>query len=142
MKYRLNPSQKEPVMSAIGRHFESGHPEVAFVYLFGSFAKEESFADVDLGIGLFTEVGSALEEELSHETNLETVVQYPLDVRILNGAPNAFVYNVIKNGKLIVDRDPDYRADFCGQVLKAYFDFAYFRRRYLKDVANARLKTF
>ena len=136
MKHHLNQVNKEKLLSAISQYFDSAHPNIAFVYVFGSFIKEKSFADIDLGICLFNDPDNALETELNLEFEIEKRVQYPIDARILNGAPNTFVYNVIRTGKLIVDRDPDYRADFNGQMLKAYFDFACFRRRYLKDIAQ------
>jgi hypothetical protein len=36
-----------------------------------------------------------------------------------------------------LDKDPNLRADFEGQILKQYFDVAYFQRQYLQEVANA-----
>lgn len=138
MKHQLNQLKKEELIAAIIQYFDGGHLNVAFAYVFGSFIiKEKSFADIDLGICLFNDPDNALETELNYESEIEKRVQYPIDARILNGAPNTFVYNVIRTGKLIVDRDPDYRADVNGQVLKSYFDFAYFRRRYLKDISHA-----
>ena len=65
MRYHLDPSQIEMVISAVGRRFKSGHPELAFAYLLASFAEEQSFADAGLGIGPFSELRSALQDELS-----------------------------------------------------------------------------
>jgi hypothetical protein len=63
----------------------------------------------------------------------------PVDVRVLNGAPLSFQYHVIKDGQVIVDHNPDIRADYEGRVLKQYFDFSRFRMRYLKEVMHAPL---
>ena len=61
----------------------------------------------------------------------------PVDVRILNKAPISFVYHVIKDGIIVVDKNSDLRADFEGLTCKKYFDFRHLRIEYLKEVANA-----
>ena len=43
----------------------------------------------------------------------------------------AIVTDVIRNGKLIIDNDSNQRADFESRVLKEYFDFSRFQKRYL-----------
>jgi len=55
----------------------------------------------------------------------------------LNGAPLSFRYQVIRQGQVILDRDSDLRAAFEGMVFKKYFDFAPFRKRYLKEIGHA-----
>jgi len=71
------------------------------------------------------------------ECKLEKILGCPVDVRVLNYAPLSFCQNVIRQGKVVMDRNPDLRADFEGKVLKQYFDFAPFRRQYLQEVTNA-----
>jgi len=75
--------------------------------------------------------------ELDLENKLEKIVKYSVDVRVLNRAPLSFSQNVIRQRKVILDKDPNLRADFEGQILKQYFDVAYFQRQYLQEVANA-----
>jgi uncharacterized protein len=106
-------------------------------YLFGSFIGADRFSDVDLGLLFKSKVEKVLEFELALEIRLEKLIELPVDVRVLNHAPNSFAQNVIRTSRVIVDRDPGYRAGFEGNVLKQYFDFAYFRRRYLKEVGRA-----
>ena len=65
------------------------------------------------------------------------LIRMPVDVRILNRAPISFVYQVIKGGITIADKNKDLRADFEGLTLKKYFDFQHLRNEYLKEVANA-----
>jgi len=67
--------------------------------------------------------------EIELESNLELQVEFRLDIRVLNQAPISFVQNVIRQSKVIVDKEPNKRSDFENQVLKKYFDFAHFRRR-------------
>jgi len=50
-----------------------------------------------------------------------------------------YVQNVIRHGQIIIDCKPNMRSDFESYILRKYFDFAPFRRRYLAEVINARL---
>ena len=136
-KQYLKASEKEDIVSAISSHLQRECAEIAAAYLFGSFVKEEAFSDIDLGILMNTDFERPLEYELELESRLERILKYPVDIRIINGAPLSFCQNVIRHGRVIVDRDPNLRADFEGQTLKQYFDFARFRRQYLAEVKNA-----
>ena len=83
------------------------------------------------------DLNSPLKFELGLKARLEDLINYPVDLRILNHAPLSFCQNVIRHGKVIIDKDPNLRAEFTGKVLKQYFDFSIFRKRYLNEVINA-----
>lgn len=109
-----------------------------FAYIFGSFTTGDDFNDIDIGIFIAEEkVDSPLSMELELERELEDVLHVPVDVRILNNAPLSFVYNVLKNGVVIVDVDALLRADFEGMVYKKYFDFRHLRNEYLREILHA-----
>ena len=111
---------------------------IAFAYLHGSFVTEERFKDIDVSVYLTSLLSSVLEVELELETELGNVIRkYPLDVRVLNGAPLSFRYNVIRHGFPLVVKDDDARADFVEATLADYFDFAPFRENYLKEVLSS-----
>jgi predicted nucleotidyltransferase len=136
-KQYLKAHEKEDIVSAISSHLQREHKEIAAAYLFGSFVKEEAFSDIDLGVLMNIELERPLEYELELESRLERLFKYSVDIRIINGAPLSFCQNVIRHGRVVVDRDPNLRADFEGHILKQYFDFAPFRRQYLAEVKNA-----
>jgi predicted nucleotidyltransferase len=73
-----------------------------------------------------------MEAELDKE-----VKKYPVEVRVLNNAPLSFRYNVLKHGKPIVVVDDDLRCDFMEATLSNYFDFAPFRKMYLKEAMGS-----
>jgi len=75
--------------------------------------------------------------ELETEGKLQSIIKCPVDVRILKQAPISFSQNVIRTGRIIIDKDPNLRADFETRILKQYFDFSPFQRRYLREVTNA-----
>jgi hypothetical protein len=139
MEHHLEPAEKDYILETITSHFHKHAEDIVFVYLFGSFITERPFSDIDLGIFTSSELSSPLDYELGLESELERIVKYPVDVRVLNRAPLSFCYNVIRCGKLIVDRNRNLRAEFESRVLRAYFDFMPFRRRYLAEVQNAPL---
>ena len=138
-KHTLNPDQKEKLVNTISAYLENNFKEIAAAYLYGSFVSNMPFSDIDLGILVKDDVETTLNFELDLENNLEKIVKYSVDARVLNRAPLSFCQNVIRNRKVILDKDPNLRANFEGQILKLYFDVAYFQRRYLQEVANAPL---
>jgi predicted nucleotidyltransferase len=137
MKHTLPNQQKEKLIANISSFFTRNHTEILVAYIFGSFVNSESFADIDVGLVTRPEPDQPLNYELILENRLEKIVKYPVDIRLLNKAPLAFSQNVFRTGRVILDRDPNFRADFQGMILKKYFDFAPFRRQYLQEVTNA-----
>jgi len=137
MKYTLTKSEKEKIIKEISSHLFQVHAEILFVYIFGSFISMRSFSDIDVGIVTMMDLSKPLAYELELENRLEKTIKYPVDVRILNQAPISFSQNVFRTGRVIIDKNPNIRADFEGRILKQYFDFLPFQQRYLQEVKNA-----
>ena len=137
MKYSITKSEKFRISKKISSYLVHKRKDITFAYLFGSFVSENYFSDIDLGILVGRKSLSALDLEIELERELEQVVRYHVDARVLNNAPISFCQNVIRSGELLLDRDPNMRSDFEGNVLKQYFDFSRFRRRYLSEVIHA-----
>jgi uncharacterized protein len=137
MKKKIESVQKEMVIKNIREILKKVEPEVISAYIFGSFVQEDKFSDIDLALLFKTQIDKPLDFEIALEIILEDSIGYPFDVRVLNDAPLSFCQVVFRNGKLIVDSKPNFRSDFTGNILKQYFDFSYFRQRYLREVLNA-----
>ncbi len=61
---------------------------ILFSYLFGSFALDKQFNDIDVGIFINSVNNkSPLLMEMDIENELEDTVRIPVDVRIINYAP-------------------------------------------------------
>ena len=111
---------------------------IIFAYIFGSFAEDKKFSDIDIGIFISGEKSvDTLDFEIELEEKIQSFTNLPVDVRIINRAPLSFVYNVIKVGILVKDENSSFRADFEGMIFKKYLDFAFYRKQYLKEVVNA-----
>ena len=135
-KYSITKKKKDEIINIISSCLQQ-YGEIVAVYIFGSFNSDKSFADIDLGILIQRQPDKLLEYEMELEIKLNKLVKFEMDVRVLNDAPLSFVQNVLRHGQLIIDINPNRRADFENSVLKKYFDFSRFRRRYLEDVIDA-----
>lgn len=103
-----------------------------FAYAYGSFVKEESFRDIDIGIyikntkeNIFV-VTSDLRTELSRHAREEgaNLTADQFDVKVINDAPFTFLNRVFKEGILLVDLDPDLRTDLIEHVSVKYRECA------------------
>lgn len=137
----MNEPEKSRIVGVIS-DLLSERVEIVFAYIFGSFVSDANFSDIDIGVFVQGIAQPAsLNSELQLERQIESLVHIPADVRILNSAPPSFIFQIIKRSRRVVDKDPNLRAEFEGRILKEYFDFAPFRRRYLEEVGHAPLRS-
>jgi hypothetical protein len=137
MKHTLPTLDRERLSRRIASFLSRQYNEILTAYIFGSFVQVDAFSDIDIGLIVGDVIPNLLEFELTLEDKIRNLVNYHVDVRVLNNAPIAFSQNVFRTGRVILDKNPNFRADFEGLILKKFFDFAPFRRRYLKDVFDA-----
>jgi uncharacterized protein len=135
-RHHRSASEKDRIIERISDFLLTRHKEIIVAYSFGSFLSSEVFSDIDLGLLLHKTPAEPMKYEINLESELENSISHPVDIRILNEAPISFCQATVR-GKVILDRDPNRRADFENRVLKEYFDFSTFRRRYLAEVLNA-----
>ena len=115
----------------------AAHREVVFAYVFGSFLEDRQFRDIDLGVWfLVKQEGDALRDlaDVLRRT-LERKVGMEIDVVPLNTVSDALIYHASR-GELVVDRDGDMRETVITAAWKRYWDFAFKRDAYLRDVAE------
>ena len=96
---------------------------IAAAYLFGSVARGTAGpgSDVDVGI-LYLEDPPLTLEGMGFELEgeLEKLLRLPVQVVVLNRAPVDLTIRVLRDGKLLVDRDRPKRIDF---EVKTRFEF-------------------
>ncbi len=130
--YQIAPGKKEIIINKLKRVIDN-LGGIAFVYLHGSFKNASKFRDIDIALYMNEISGSYLQMELRLEALFSTDIPYPVDVKFLNNAPLSFAYNAIKDGIPIFVADENIRIDFVENTLNKYFDFAPFRKLYLKE---------
>ncbi len=101
----------ETVLTAL-RETLSQVPEVAFAYLFGSAAQGKDFRDLDVALYLIPCPSSPYERfKLAMRIGrlLERSLQprCEVDVRVLNEAPILFRGEVLRTGRLLIERLPE-----------------------------------
>jgi len=99
--------------------------EVVCAYLFGSVARGDASVDSDVDVavllvrspeGWLTDLRFDLEGQIERKTGL------PAQVVVLNDAPPDLVHRVLRDGRLLVDRDPSARIRFEVRARNEYFD--------------------
>ncbi len=111
-------------------------PNVVAAYLFGSRARGDARAtsDIDLAVLLATEpTGAFARLGLGLEAELERGLGHPLQVVVLNGAPVDLVHRVLRDGKLLVDRDRSARIRFEVKARNEFFDLLPILQRYRRQ---------
>ncbi len=117
----------------LGAFFEDDPRGAVAVYLFGSVARNEArpASDVDVGVLFASEPRATLDSPpFALEGDLEAVLGGPVQVVALNRAPADLVHRVLRDGRLVLDRDPAARIRFEVRSRNEYFDLAPIRRLY------------
>ncbi|MEB2343518.1 MAG: nucleotidyltransferase domain-containing protein [Deltaproteobacteria bacterium] len=108
-------------------------PEVLSAWLFGSEARGEAgeHSDVDVAVLYATPPASRLAAgPLDLEGALERALGRPVQLTVLNRAPADLVHRVLRDGRLLLDRDRAARIRFEVERRNEYFDLAPLRARY------------
>lgn len=106
---------------------------IAAAYLFGSVARGTARpgSDVDVGILYSEDPPRTLKGlGLDLEGELEKLLELPVQVIVLNRAPVDLVVRVLRDGRLLVDRDRARRIRFEVRTRNEFWDLEPIRRRY------------
>ncbi len=113
-------------ISEIKAYF-SCQQDVIVAYLFGSVARDQDTYLSDLDIAVLLEPGLGDEEQMERQlqltADLEAFTYYEVQVTLLNGTTPFLAYQVVREGKLLYERDANERVNFEVQAMKKYFDF-------------------
>jgi predicted nucleotidyltransferase len=112
----------------------SAHPDgLMAAYLFGSAARETAGprSDVDVAVLYSAPPPATLEGlPLDLEGRLERLLGRPVQVVVLNTAPVGLVHRVLRDGVLLLDRDPRARIRFEVRARNEFFDLQPILSRY------------
>jgi hypothetical protein len=126
----LNTAQAERILRAFFAREEDG---IVAVYLFGSIARGTAGpgSDVDVAV-LYAEAPPVSLEglPLDLEAKLERVLGAQVEVVVLNRAAVDLVHRILRDGRLLVDRDPSARIRFEIRARNEFFDLQPVLARY------------
>lgn len=141
-KYSIQSADKIKLIGQI-KDLLAKDQAIIFAYLYGSFARENTFNDVDVAVYLDNNVLGAgklfFQKEMSLATEIELLIkEYEIDLRGLNTAPLSFQFQVISEGEMIYLRnqeDREINVSFEARTRSYYFDFQphlnYFYQKYV-----------
>lgn len=130
------PADTIEIEHSLRELFEAQPADVVAAYLFGSSARGTARArsDVDVAVLYTTPPPPTLEGlPLDLEGEIERRLKRPAQVVTLNTAPADLVHRVLRDGVLLLDRDPGARIRFEVRARNEFFDLqpilARYRRR-------------
>ncbi|BCV21748.1 type VII toxin-antitoxin system MntA family adenylyltransferase antitoxin [Moorella sp. Hama-1] len=102
--------------------------EIVFAYLFGSYARGRTHNMSDVDVAIYLDKGLIpLSGPYGYKSDLlvamKQEMRLPLDLVILNEAPLALRFRVIRDGKLLFCRDNKARLAFHEKTMRDYLDF-------------------
>jgi len=117
----------------LGRALAGVRSDVVAAYLFGSHgrgtARDDS--DVDVAILVRGEPPPTLEGlGMDVLADLERELGRPVDLVVLNHGPSDLVHRVLRDGRLVLERDRSARIAFEVKARNTYFDMQPILRRY------------
>ena len=115
--------------------------DVVAAYLFGSQSRGTARpdSDVDVAILMRGDPPSTLDGMgLDILADLELALHRRVDLVVLNHAPPDLVHRVLRDKRIVLDRDRSARIQFEVRARNEYFDLLPFLRRYRRQEARAR----
>lgn len=115
------------------RHELLGAPAIVCAYLFGSVARGEAHIQSDVDVAVLFEKAPAPRLDagpLDLEGALERSLGRSVQLVVLNRAPADLVHRVLRDGRLLVDRNRAARIRFEVAKRNEYFDLEPIRRLY------------
>ena len=120
------------------RRLATTPPEVVCAYLFGSQARGSARATSDLDIGVLLKREAARADPLGLRLggDLERLLGEAVDAVVLNTASPDLVHRVLRDGIILLDRDPAARIRFEVATRNAWFDLQPHLERYRRAAGH------
>jgi predicted nucleotidyltransferase len=119
---------------------QADEPGLVAAWLFGSRARGDARADSDADIALLYSTPPAATLEALPEavaSAVEGALHADADVVVLNTVSPDLIHRVLRDGVLLMDRDPAQRIRFEVRARNEYFDLLPTLRRYRRQSATA-----
>jgi len=125
----------EPIRELLGRF-----PKVRLAIVFGSLAREAGKASSDLDLAVLAEAPLDADERAGMLAALGEAVGRPVDLVDLATVGEPLLGEILRDGKRILERDPEAYAELIRRHLFDAADFLPYRRRILEERRRAWLE--
>ena len=116
------------------REFFRSYPEVAAVYLFGSYGTEFQLPTSDIDLGIIFAHPTELRDELEIDADLALHLHTDkVDFVNLARAPLGLQHRALKEGELLCENNPIAHSDFIENVLRQYEDYRIYQRKFMHE---------
>jgi predicted nucleotidyltransferase len=121
---RLVESASLVELSAAASRILPAYPEVTAAYLYGSAARGEPAADLDVALLLQAHPDAKRLEQIAARLQAQGAPNGPeLDVRPLSGTSPRLRRNVLRDGRLLYEADRKRRIEFEARAMSEWLDF-------------------
>jgi predicted nucleotidyltransferase len=115
--------------------------DLAAAYLFGSRARGDAGPRSDVDLAVILRTGLDADERWRKRLELigrasEALGTDAVDVLVLDDAPSAVGHRVLRDGRLICERDPARRTAVAEDVMRRYLDEEYLRKELDRALAE------
>ncbi len=120
------------------RDYYADQEGITAVYLFGSTTQDRltPFSDVDVAVLYQWDKLPGIRQKLADQGALSEQLGREVDLVTLNAASPILGRQVLKYGKLLLNRNPRAVNEFFVQTFNAYFDLKYSRREIEANLHN------
>jgi predicted nucleotidyltransferase len=133
--------EREKLEAQVASVMAEGGDDIIAVYLYGSVARgsDTSSSDVDLAVLYRNAPPRTLDAQpFGLEAALERLIGRDVQVIVLNDAPVDLVHRVLRDGRILVERDRAARIRFEVRARNEYFDLAPTLEQYRKAALRSR----
>jgi hypothetical protein len=124
---KYGPSEAE--VRAVTEQVLFNYDQVQLAYLYGSFLRHDSYQDIDIALLLSgtMEPYTLFKQQMQIAGEIEDLLSphVPCDLRVLNGAPVEFQYEVIRTGRIVLCRNEEQKIDYETDMMRRYLDLKY-----------------
>jgi predicted nucleotidyltransferase len=131
--YNNDMNQVETIQNQLGS-FMKKEKSIVFSYIFGSVAQGTSNLESDVDLAVYLDekkAGDIFKKRLFLIEKIQSILKKSTEVVVLNEIKSTFFkFVIIKEGKMIFERDPGQRVDFELRAMQEYYDFRPFLEKY------------
>jgi predicted nucleotidyltransferase len=130
----LRPDDRQKIAQRV-RSLLASSEDIVFAYIYGSFARGEAVRDLD--VALYTTEDKDFLFAIDVAALLRRDTGFEVDVTVMNHAPVALQFAILRDGLLLFSKDEARRTSLIERVSRQYREYTHFRDLFL-GVAGAR----